>query len=141
MDNGETKEDFRAASVPESVHVFNNTFDGNAYAITGGDNLIAVNNIISNSSVLGLKNIDGNSVVAYTLFFGNATDQTGSNVEAATTKTGDPLYTSVHGLQPGSPAIDAGTASFVHDQQAVLNIPASGYTGTTVDLGWREFLL
>jgi hypothetical protein len=107
MDNGETTEDFRAASMPERIHVFNNTFDGNPYGITGGDNLIAVNNIISNSSVLGVKNIDANSTVAYTLFFGNRADHAGSNVDAATTKTGDPLYTSTYELQPGSPAVDA----------------------------------
>jgi hypothetical protein len=141
MDNGETKEDFRAASMPERVHVFNNTFDGNAYGISGGDNLVAVNNIISNSSVLGLKNVDGASAVAYTLFFGNTVDQTGSNVDAATTKTGNPLYTSPHELQAGSPAIDSGTASFVHNEQTVLNLPVQEYNGTTVDLGWREFLL
>jgi hypothetical protein len=141
MDNGETEEDFRAASVPESVHVFNNTFDDNPYAITGGDNLIAVNNIVSNSSVQGLKSIDGKSIVVHTLFFGNAVDQTGSNVDAATTKTGNPLYTSTYGLQPDSPAIDSGTASFVHDEQTVLDIPVQEYNGPAVDLGWREFLL
>ena len=43
--------------------MLNNTFDGNEYAITGGDNLIALNNIFFNSSVLALKNVDGNSVV------------------------------------------------------------------------------
>jgi hypothetical protein len=139
MDNGETVEDFRAASVPERIHVFNNTFDRNPYGITGGDNLIAVNNIVSNSSVLGLKNVDGNSTVAETLFFGNAVNQVGSNVDASTTVTADPLYTSSFRLQSGSPAIDAGTVSFVYNSETVLNIPSSDYSGTTADLGWREF--
>ena len=141
MDNGETKEDFRAANIPESVHVFNNTFDGNQYGISGGGNLVAVNNIISNSSVRGLKNVGGDSVVAYTLFFHNAADQTGSNVDSATTRTGDPLYTSNYGLERGSPAIDAGTTTFVHDGQTVLNIPGREYDGAAADLGWREFLV
>jgi hypothetical protein len=140
MDNGETAEDFRAASVPERIYVFNNTFDGNRYGITGGDNLIAVNNIISNSSVLGLKNIDAQSTVAYTLFFGNAVDQVGSNVDAATTMNQDPLYTSAFALQPGSPAIDGGTTSFSHNSETVLDIPPSEYSGVTADLGWREFV-
>ncbi|MFL5095614.1 MAG: hypothetical protein ACJ8ES_09930, partial [Xanthobacteraceae bacterium] len=87
------------------------------------------------------KNVDGASAVAYTLFFGNTVDQTGSNVDAATTKTGNPLYTSPHELQAGSPAIDSGAASFVHNEQTVLNLPVQEYNGTTVDLGWREFLL
>jgi hypothetical protein len=141
MDNGESNEDFRAASVPESVHVFNNTFDHNQYAITGGDNLIAVNNIFSNSLAQGLKNVDGDSIVAYNLYFGNAVDQTGSNVDAATTKIGEPLYASNYELQLGSPAIDSGTASFEHNEQSVLHIPVQLYNGRAVDLGWKEFFL
>lgn len=141
MDNGETVEDFRAASVPERILVLNNTFDGNRCGITGGDNLIAVNNIISNSSVLGLKNVDAGSVAAHTLFFGNALDQAGSNVDAATTRTGDPLYTGAFALQPGSPAIDGGAAAYSHDGQPAFDIPPSDYSGASPDLGWREFLL
>jgi hypothetical protein len=139
MDNGETIEDFRAASVPERVHVFNNTFDGNRYGITGGDNLVAVNNIISNSSELGLKNIDAASTVAYTLFFGNKVDNVGSNVDATTSVSANPLYTSTFGLQPTSPAVDAGTTSFVYNQETVLNIQPPDYSGATADLGWHEF--
>ena len=140
MDNGETKEDFRAASMPERIHVFNNTFDGNAYGITGGDNLIAVNNIISNSSVLGIKNTDNTSIVAHTLFWGNATDHTGSNVDAITTVNADPLYAGDFSIQTGSPAINAGTANFVHNTETVLTIPPSDYVGTAPDLGRYEFV-
>lgn len=141
MDNGETTEDFRAASMPERIHVFNNTFDHNLYGITGGDNLVAVNNIVTNSSVLGLKNIDASSIVSDTLFFGNGVDYAGSNVDEAATVRGDPLYTSAFGLQEGSAAIDAGTASFVFSGEPVLSIPASDYSGLNADLGWREYLL
>ncbi len=140
MDNGETKEDFRAASMPERIHVFNNTFDANTYGITGGDNLIAVNNIISNSSVLGIKNTDNTSIVAHTLFWGNATDHTGSNVDAITTVNADPLYAGDFSLQTGSPAINAGTANFVHNTETVLTIPPSDYFGTAPDLGRYEFV-
>jgi hypothetical protein len=139
MDNGETTEDFRAASMPERVYLFGNTFDGNLYGITGGDNLIAVNNIISNSPVLGMKNIDGNSIVAHTLFWNNGTDQTGSNLDIATIFSGDPLYTADFGLAAGSPAIDAGTANFVHNGETVLDIPAAEFAGSAPDLGWYEF--
>jgi hypothetical protein len=100
-----------------------------------------VNNIISNSSVLGLKNVDATSTVAYTLFFGNAVDYIASNVDTSTTLAADPLYSSTFGLQAGSPAIDSGTTSFVHNTETVLDIPPSEYSGVTADLGWREFLL
>ncbi len=39
MDNGESREDLRAASVRERIHVFHNTFVGNDHGISGGDNL------------------------------------------------------------------------------------------------------
>ncbi len=135
MDNGVTVEDYRAASMPERIHVFNNTFDGNKYAITGGDNLIAVNNIISNSTTLGLKNIDASSIVAHTLFWNNAQDQVGSNMDLATTYSGNPLYTPSFGLGAGSPAINAGTATFTHNGETVLTIPPSDYAGSAPDLG------
>ena len=86
MDKGETTEDFRGASMPERVEVSNNTFDGNRYGITGGDNLTAVNNTISNSEV-GLKNVDGQSTVTGTRFINNDVDYIHSNVVGAATVT------------------------------------------------------
>ena len=83
MDNGETKEDFRGASMPERIEVSNNVFDGNRYGITGGDNLIAVGNTIRDSDV-GLKNVDGNSKVTGTRFINNDVDYIHSNVAGAT---------------------------------------------------------
>ncbi len=139
MDNGETIEDLRAASMQERIHVFNNTFDGNSHGISGGDELFALNNIISNSSVLGIKNVDAMSMIANTLFFNNGQDYIGSNVDESTTFRGDPLYTSTFGLESGSPAIDAGTSSFVHGVETILDIPPSGYSGAGPDLGWLEF--
>ena len=55
MDNGDTSEDYRAASIPERIHVYNNTFVDNDHALTGGDNLIALNNLFVNSTTLATK--------------------------------------------------------------------------------------
>jgi Bacterial Ig domain/Calcineurin-like phosphoesterase/RTX calcium-binding nonapeptide repeat (4 copies)/Right handed beta helix region len=139
MADGRTLEDASGASMPERIHVFNNTFDGNTYGITGGDNLVAVNNIISNSAQVGIKNTDGSSIVSHTLFFGNAVNHSGSNVDASTTINGNPLYTGSFELQPGSPAIDAGANSFVFKGETVLTI--LGYNGSSADLGWSELLV
>jgi hypothetical protein len=138
MDNGQTNEDFRAASIPERIYVFNNTFAGNSYAITGGDNLIAVNNIFTGAATLALKNIDGGSIVAHNLFWNNAIDQQGSNIDSGATLAGDPLLASNFALQPGSPAIDAGVASFTWNGETVLSYPPGAYTGSSPDLGWWE---
>lgn len=138
MDNGETKEDFRAASMPERIHVFNNTFSGNRYGITGGDNLIAVNNIIAQCSTLGIKGIDAGSIAAFNLFFGNAANIESSNVDLSSTVFADPRLTSDFQLGSGSAAIDAGTASFTHQGTTVLSIPASDFAGAAPDLGRHE---
>jgi hypothetical protein len=138
MDNGETLEDFRAASMPERIHLFNNTFVANRYGVTGGDNMFAVNNIVANSSAVGMKGIDGGSKVAYTLFYGNSTNQQGSAVDAATTKTANPLLTGSYVPGSGSPAIDAGTARYVWNGETVLNLSSGEYAGDAPDLGAKE---
>ena len=50
MDDGDTVEDFRAANIEEPINVIGNTFVNNPYGISGGDNLVAVNNLIVGSS-------------------------------------------------------------------------------------------
>ena len=48
MGNANTLEDYSGADIVEAVRVFNNTFYGNEYGISVGDNLLAFNNIICN---------------------------------------------------------------------------------------------
>jgi hypothetical protein len=139
MDNGETDEDVRAASIPERIYLFNNTFSGNPYAVTGGDNLIALNNLFVNSTVLGLKNVDAGSIVAYNLFWNNGEDYQGSNVDLSTTSFGDPLLDAAYHLLPGSPAIDAGTAHFEWNGETVLDRTPGAYLGAAPDVGAYEF--
>ena len=133
MGDGQTREDYSGYSMPERVYVLNNTFDGNRYAITGGDNLIAINNIFTNSTVLALRNVDGRSVARYSLFHGNAADQESSNVITTNDVSADPLYLDRIGgdlrLQPDSLAIDAGTAGYLHFGETVLAYPAGFICG------------
>ncbi len=150
MDNAESNEDYRAASLPDRIYLYNNTFANNqstdaggnvltgGYAVTGGDNLIAINNIFANHATMALKQIDGGSVVAYSLFWNNAVDNLGSNVDASTSVYGDPLFIAGYRPLAGSPAIDAGTAHFMWNGQVVLDIPPAGYKGTAPDIGWYE---
>jgi parallel beta-helix repeat protein len=141
MDNGETGEDVRAASIPERIYLFNNTFSGNPYAVTGGDNLIALNNLFVNSTVLGLKNVDAGSIAATNLFWSNGADYQDSNVDHNTTLFGDPLLDAAYYLLPGSPAIDAGVAHFEWNGETVLDRPPppGGYLDAAPDLGAYEF--
>ncbi|MEE9396655.1 MAG: right-handed parallel beta-helix repeat-containing protein [Methylococcales bacterium] len=133
-----TKENYQAASIAERVFLTNNTFVGNNYGVTGGDNVIAVNNIFKDTKKTALKGVNGNSVASYNLFFNNGTDSASSTVEQNTSVFKDPLLNSQFKLAPDSPAVDAGIESFRQNSVEVLNIPSSSYAGSAPDLGAKE---
>jgi hypothetical protein len=137
LDNGQSGEDFRAASIRERIHVFHNTFVGNDHGISGGDNLIALNNIFQ-GHVLAMKNVDGDSIASHNLFWDNATDFLGSSVDPATTLFVNPLLDENDHLGSGSPAIDAGIAHFDWRGEVVMDQAPSSYAGAAPDLGWLE---
>ena len=121
----------------ERITVTNNTFDGNAYGITGGDNLVAVNNIFARQPNTALKNVDGASRTAFNLFYANGSRDTSSNIDAATAISGDPMLDSSFTPHAGSPAIDAGTAQYsLPDGEQVVH--PSAYQGGAPDLGAIE---
>jgi hypothetical protein len=142
MDEAETNEDFRGATIPDRIYVTNNTFSHNDHAITGGGNLIALNNIFEASATLGLKNVSVDSVADYNLFWNNATDYQNSNVALPNTLFADPLFTAPlagdYTLQPGSPAIDAGTAFYIHNDEPVLDLGPGDFYGAAPDMGAFE---
>lgn len=137
MDNGDTDEDYRAASIPERIQVYNNTFVDNDHGLTGGDNLIALNNLFVNSTTLATKQVDGDSIAAYNLYWNNGQDDQGSNLDLATTLYADPLLVANYRLQPESPAIDAGTASFQWQGETILDLTGR-FSGEAPDLGAYE---
>lgn len=138
MDKGDTHEDFRAASIPERILLINNTFVNNPYAVTGGDNLIAINNLFVGSTVIALKKVDGGSIAAYQLFWNNGSDNLGSNIDTATTISANPLFILGYRLREGSPAIDAGTDYFMWKNETILNLPSNAYYGAAPDIGKFE---
>jgi hypothetical protein len=138
MDNQESKEDFRGASIPERIYLFNNTFIDNDHALTGGDNLIALNNIFAGSPNIALKNVDGDSLAAHNLFWGNGIDYQNSNVDPTNTILADPHLDANDRLLPDSPALDAGLAFFMGDSEIVLDLQLHEYSGSAPDLGAYE---
>ena len=135
-----TIENFEAASVREEIRVINNTFVGNNYGLTGGDNLLALNNIFVNTTNLAVKNVDNKSKVSYNLFYANGANFSGSNVDGTTTLLLDPKLTADYSLSAGSPAIDQGSSTFswqnIFGQNVNINI--SSFQGSSPDLGWSE---
>ncbi len=159
--SGNTNEDYSGAAGSEALRVYNDTFYGNGYALSGGQNVVAFNNIIANSILRGAWRVQGpagsNSVIAHTLFWQNGADVDQSNTGAGNIMGRDPLFTGRPGpgpdatlrtvdddfsgflLQPGSPAIDRGVTQYTAaDGEKIPPAPITGFVGAAPDLGWRE---
>jgi hypothetical protein len=164
MPNQITLEDYSGADIVEAIRVYNNTFYGNDYGISGGDNLVAFNNIIANSTTKGVWRVQGplgaNSVVAYTLFYHNGIDADQSNLGAGNLFGQDPLFAfppnpgpdgvwrtvdddfSGLVLLPGSPGIDAGVTQYIANSgEAIPPTPITGFSGAAPDLGRANYIL
>ena len=160
MPNANTVEDYSAAGLAEAVRVFNNTFYGNDYGISGGGNLVTFNNIIANSITRGTWKVQGpagsNAVVAYTLFHNNSVHAEQSNLAAGVILDVDPLFVAAPNagpdgawgtvdddfsglvLQSSSPAADKGVAQLVANNGEAVPPSPIVFEGAAPDLGWRE---
>ncbi len=135
MPDGISNENFGGAPLQEEVQVANNTFSGNLYGLTGGDNMIVMNNIFENSAQTGVKRVGGSSSVTYNDFWNNGTEHSGSNVNINTSRFQDCLVDANYRLQSGSPCINAGVASIFWNGHTVT---APSYSGAAPDLGALE---
>ena len=140
MADGNTVEDYSGAPVLEPVSFINNTVSGNDFGLTGGANLAAVNNIFAETAQVAMKNLTVDSVAACNLFWNNTTDYENTIVDPSSSNIfgEDPLLCEDYTLMQGSPAIDAGTASFTWQGEVKLDLPASSYTGAAPDIGCAE---
>jgi hypothetical protein len=138
MSGSNTLENYEGASTPIRMYLFNNTFIGNNYGVTGGDSLVSVNNIFIDHPGIAMKNVDGGSIISYSIYWNNGTDFENSNVDNSNILYSNPDLDSQFQLLESSPAIDAGTASFSWQGETVLDLPSNGYNGTAPDLGVFE---
>ena len=162
MPNANTVEDYSGADTVEPIRALHNTFYGNDHGISGGDNLVAFNSIIVNSTTRGVWKVQGpagaNSVVAYTLFHNNKIDAEQSTIGVGIISGQDPLFQAAPNpgpdgawetvdddfsgllLRAGSPAIDKGVTQYIAENgEPIPSTPITGFTGAAPDLGWREF--
>lgn len=162
MPDGKTVEDYSAAQITEPVWVYNDTFFGNDYGISGGGNLVSFNNIITGSTARGVWRVQGptgaNAIVAYTLLYGNTLDSDQSTLGPGNILGNDPRFVALPNpgpdgawqtldddfsglvLRADSPAIDRGVTQLAtQDGQPVPASPLSGFIGAAPDLGWREY--
>ncbi len=138
MANGNTGENYEAASIPERIEVINNTLVDNHYGITGGDSLLAFNNVITGTEKIALKQVDGKSVLAFNLLWNNTVDNQGSHLVKKSTIKKNPRLDGNHRLLRNSPCIDAGTSLYRQGDAVLLKIPRASFSGKAPDLGAFE---
>ena len=139
MSNENTKENYEGASIREPIYLLNNTFVNNNHGVTGGDSLVALNNLIISTEATAMKNVDGSSIAAYGCFWQNGLDVENSNIDETTFLYANPLLEEDFSLTGDSPCIDAGTAFFVWKGETVLNLPPASYVGSAPDIGAFEY--
>jgi hypothetical protein len=138
MDGAKTREDYRAAAIPDRILVVGNTIVDNLYGLTGGGNLLVINNVFARTEKTALLGAKGGAVAAHNLFWKNGRDHRDSNVVAAGTLRKDPLLDGQARLKRGSPCVDAGVATFKWKGRTVLELPRASYSGAAPDLGAFE---
>jgi len=144
MANEHSDENHEGSDMVENVVVYNNTFYGCNHGMTLSPKAIVLNNIFSNC----LKGVgkgkyitsdNDKSLVDYCLFFKNQIDYDSGITKGSNILTEDPNFrdTKTFELSEGSPAIDAGTATYAE----VLKIPDVAYNGSAPDLGAKELAI
>jgi len=139
MAHANTIEDFSGSAMAERINLYNNYFYSNNYHVTGGDNMIILNNIFEGALTKAVYRAKNSSITDYNLFFNNAMDEDDTLIGIHALYGSDPLRNSDFTLQQDSPAIDAGVHSYTHNAEVVLQIPTSEYTGTNPDMGRYEY--
>ncbi len=138
MCNQNSAEDYEGCAMLERVELVHNTFSGNDYGLTGGANLIGVNNLFVGHTNAVKNVVAPDSLLTSSLFHANGTDVENSNVDLAQTLFADPLLEADFTLGAGSAAVDAGTASLVVNGETILDLGPCDFRGTAPDLGAFE---
>ena len=141
MPEQNTDENFGGApGMKERVYITNNTIVGGNYGITGGDNTVVLNCIIKDHSGIGIKKVNDQGIVDYTVFHNNGAHLSNTIQGTKNFKGVDPEYDpNTYQLLADSVCIDRGIAGYTHKGVVVLNLAGSAYSGNAPDLGAFEF--
>jgi hypothetical protein len=144
MGGSNTTEDLSGAPLmDEKVLLYNNTFLENEMGATGGNSMIAINNVVTNNTIGGFKRFGDHSAIEYNLFFDNNNSDlieiNGSAVQSKNIFDEDPLLDATTWI-PGnnSSCIDAGLDKLILDGITVIEISAEEYAGSAPDIGAME---
>ncbi len=144
MEGSNTREDMTGASkMDELVLFYNNTLVDNQMGATGGNNIIAVNNLVQGNSLGGFKRFGANSVVINNLFYQNGGEDLIAFNESVTKEGNifsvDPLLDKTSFIPSvNSPCIDAGEAKYELNGTSILEVPSEYISGSAPDIGAIE---
>ena len=144
MEGSNTSEDLTGTSkMDELVCFYNNTLVDNQMGATGGNNIIAVNNVVQGNSLGGFKRFGINSAIINNLFYLNGgkdfVEINESVIRSGNIFSSDPLL-DVTSFIPAvnSPCIDAGKDKYELNGKIILEVTSNYITGNAPDIGARE---
>jgi hypothetical protein len=137
MKDGVTKENYAGADLIERVEIVNNTFVGGEYGITGGDNMVLLNNVMTGITKTALKRVHGDSAAGKNLLWKNGVDVEECDIKQDRFIAADPLLNADFTLKPGSPCLNAGEASFEFNGEKLV-LPKASFSGIAPELGASE---
>lgn len=135
--NGNTVENFEGSYMVEKAFIYNNVFDNNDYGITGANNMLVFNNIISNNTTVALKKLDNNSSADYNCFFNNGADFSNATYGPNNIFV-DPLFNADYSLQVNSLCIDSGIKTYTNNSLS-QTVADNDILGPLPDRGAKEF--
>ncbi len=139
MDHADTREDYRAAAIPDPVFLINNTLLDNRYGLSGGGDLVVANNVFARTASSAVKGPGRDAVLTHNLFWANGRDAEDAKLPADSAVRRDPLLGADDVPGEASPCVDAGTAEIRGaDGRLLVKLPADSYAGGAPDLGARD---
>ena len=145
MEGAQTREDLSGATkMDELVYFYNNTVSVCQMGATGGNSILAFNNLIVNNSVGGFKLFGAKSVIFNNLFYQNGEEDlveiNPDVVINANLFSVNPMIDE-NTLQPSekSPCIDAGISELNLNYTDNFNISPEYIAGEAPDIGANEF--
>ena len=144
MEGTNTRENIAGATtMDELICLYNNTLIDNQMGATGGNNLIAVNNLVMGNTLGGFKKFGKNSAAVNNLFFSNGGEDfvefSESVVKEGNIFSSDPyMDNTTYAPSSNSPCIDAGIKEYSLNGKKLLEIEAQTIKGTAPDIGAIE---
>jgi hypothetical protein len=144
MEGSNSNEDMSGASkMDELVCFYNNTLYDNQMGATGGNKMIAVNNLVLGNLLGGFKSFGSFSAAVNNLFYQNGGEDiitfSESVVKEGNIFSVDPLIDKTSFMPAvNSPCLNAGTLDYKSDGKTILEVPAEYFSGAAPDIGAVE---